>query len=315
MRKSDKITGLGMLAGIAAPLLVACAGSSLFVAGARSAEPAKAEPIDCILVAGQSNAVGYDADPDKLPADDADQKILFWWRCGDPPPDEHDSTCDGKSTHLQFQPLGNPLKDKKVPRQYGNFHNPKGGFGPEMGLARALYHKENKLLAILKAAWSGTSVQHDWNHAGPGGECYRGFVAEVKAAREAAAARGMSLRFRAIVWVQGESDANPHDAALYAAALGNMFATMRKDIDAPDLPALIGVNIHFGDMKKVSPNMQLIVDAQKALAAKDARCVYVDTEGATLANGAHFDAAGTLEVGRRFAEAVIKHNDKAPVAK
>ena len=104
--KSDKITGLGMLAGIAAALLVACMGLSLFVAGARSAEPAKVEPIDCILVAGQSNAVGYDADPDKLPADDADQKILFWWRCGDPPPDEHDSTCDGKWTHCNFSRWG-----------------------------------------------------------------------------------------------------------------------------------------------------------------------------------------------------------------
>ena len=39
-----------------------------------------------------------------------------------------------------------PLKDKKVSRQYGNFHNPKGGFGPEIGMARTLYHKENKPL-------------------------------------------------------------------------------------------------------------------------------------------------------------------------
>jgi hypothetical protein len=306
MRKSEKIAGHGILAGIAAVLLIAVVESFLVGSIARAAEPAKPEPIDCILIAGQSNAVGFDADPDKLPVDEADQKILFWWRCGDPPPDEHDSTCEGKWTHLQFQPLGDPLKDKKVPRQYGNFRNPKGGFGPEMGLARTLYHKENKPLAILKAAWSGTSVQHDWNHAGPGGECYRGFVAEVKAARDAAAASGMSLRFRAIVWVQGESDANPHDAALYTDAVSDMLDTMRKDIDAPDLPALIGVNIHFGDMKKVSPKMQAIVDAQKALAAKDTRCVYVDTEGATLANGAHFDAAGTLEVGRRFAEALMK---------
>lgn len=273
-----------------------------FGALSRAADP---QPIDCILIAGQSNAVGYDADPEKLPADDVDQKIHFWWRTGDPPPDDHDSTSGGKWTHLQFQPRGDPLKDKKVPRQYGNFSHPKGGFGPEIGLARTLYHKENKPLAILKAAWSGTGVQHDWNHEGKGGECYRGFVAEVKAARAAALKEGMSLRFRAIVWVQGESDANAHDAPLYTDALGDMFNTMRKDIDAPDLPALISVNIHFGDMKKVSAKMQSIVDAQKALAAKDLHCVYVDPEGAMLANSAHFDAAGTLEVGRRFAEALL----------
>ena len=67
----------------------------------------------------------------------------------------------------------------------------------------------------------------------------------------------------ATIWVQGESDANPHDAALYTDALGDMLDTMRKDIGAPDLPVLIGVNIHFGDMKKVSPNMQLIVDGKR----------------------------------------------------
>jgi len=30
----------------------------------------------------------------------------------------------------------------------------------------------------------------------------------------------------------------------------------------------------------------------------------VDTSAATVANAAHFDAAGTLDVGRRFAEAL-----------
>jgi hypothetical protein len=277
----------------------------------RAAESNKLETVDCIIVAGQSNAVGYDANPDQLPADEADAKILFWWRCGDPPPDEHDSTSKGAWTHLQPQPLGDPLKDKKVPRQYGNFKFPKGGFGPEMGLARALFHQNpNKRLAILKAAWSGTGVQHDWNHEGKGGECYRGLIAEVKEARAAAKAKGLSLRLRAFVWVQGESDANPHDAPLYAAAIGDMLDTMRKDIEAPNLPALLSVNIHFGDMKKITPKMQAIADAQKAVAARDSHCVYVDPEGATLANAVHFDAAGTLEIGRRFAEA-LKSYEKA----
>ena len=43
-----------------------------------------------------------------------------------------------------------------------------------------------------------------------------------------------------------------------------------------------------------------------AIAAKDPRCAYVDTAGATIANTAHFDTAGTLDVGRRFAEALVK---------
>src|SRR4051812_18387638 len=73
---------------------------------------------DLILVAGQSNAVGYDAKPSDLPADPGDKDILYWWRCGDPPPDDFDSTSGGKWTHLQAVPRGNPDTSKKRARQY-----------------------------------------------------------------------------------------------------------------------------------------------------------------------------------------------------
>jgi hypothetical protein len=141
-----------------------------------------AETRDLILVAGQSNAVGYDAKASELPADAADKEILFWWRTGDPPPDGHDSTSGGKWTHLQSQPKGNPVY------RFGNFANADGGFGPEIGLARGLYAKGDKQLAILKAAWNGTSMTQAWNPADPGdgGSCYRALVSEIKAALAAA---------------------------------------------------------------------------------------------------------------------------------
>ena len=59
-----------------------------------------------------------------------------------------------------------------------------------------------------------------------------------------------------------------------------------------------------------NPMVLKIIEAQKELAAKDPFCVYVDTSGAGLANTAHFDAAGTLEIGRRYAEAILKHEKK-----
>ena len=49
---------------------------------------AGANEVDLLIVAGQSNAVGYDAKPSELPKNEADREIRFWWRCGDPPPDE-----------------------------------------------------------------------------------------------------------------------------------------------------------------------------------------------------------------------------------
>lgn len=266
-----------------------------------------AEERDLILVAGQSNAVGYDTRPADLPADPVDESVLFWWKCGDPPPDEHDSISGSKWTHLQIQPKGMPGQNRPgLGRQYGNFRFPEGGFGPEMGLARTLAAKEKRPLAVIKVAFSGTSVTNDWNPADPGekGTCYRALVAETKAAIAAARERDIALRLRAIAWVQGESDANPAGVAVYEKTLGDLLAALRKELDAPEMVALLAVNTKFGgEQNRFMPG---IVAAQKALAEKQERCVYVDTASAEIANSAHFSSAGTLDVGRRFAESLLQ---------
>lgn len=276
-----------------------------------------AEPRDLILVAGQSNAVGYDGYASQLPADPADKDVMFWWRCGDPPPDAHDSTSGGKWTHLQAQPRGNPLprtskkageREFGLKRQYGNFSKAEGGFGPEIGLARELRAREGKPLAIVKAAFSGTGMRTDWNPAdsGDGGACYRALVSDTIAAIAAGKSQGIPLRLRALVWVQGESDSNAKDAPHYEQALGAMLAALRRDLDVPQLIALLGVNTHFGNDKNAF--VAKIVEAQRALAAKDPRCAYVDTASAeTLPpTRTHFTAAGTLDVGRRFANTLLR---------
>jgi len=228
-----------------------------------------AETRDLILVAGQSNAVGYDAYAEELPADPQDAATMFWWRVGDPPPDEFDGTSARQWTTLQFQPRtpAKPAADgKKVARQYGNFNlKTKGGFGPEIGMVRTLATKESRPLAVIKTAFSGTSVAADWNVGLPGqaDACYRAMIDEAKAAIASAKSKDVTLRPRAFVWVQGESDAN---------------AKMPK-----------------------------VIAAQQAVAAALPRARYVDTAGAeTLPpSHTHFTAAGTLEIGRRYAEALL----------
>lgn len=263
-----------------------------------------AEQVDLLIVAGQSNAVGYDAKPSKLRNSHADRKILFWWRCGDPPPDKHDSSCGGKWTHLQPQPLGNPKRPRKN-RQYGNFAQQEGGFGPEIGLARAIYAKEKKRLAVIKVAFSGTGLHRDWNHAdkGDGGACYRALVSEVRKAIASAGKKGINLRPRALAWVQGESDANANDAPHYARRLRRMIAALRNDLKTPELSALIAVNTRFGGGR--NKFMPTIVEQQQRVAAFDPRCEYVNTSSASIANRAHFDSKGTLVVGRLFAESLL----------
>jgi len=270
-----------------------------------------AETRDLILVAGQSNAVGFDAYAEELSADPKDAATMFWWRVGDPPPDEFDGTSARQWTTLQFQPRtpAMPAIDgKKIGRQYGNFNKKtKGGFGPEMGLVRTLATKERRPLAVIKTAFSGTSVAGDWNveRSGQADACYRAMIDEAKAALAAAQAKGVTLRPRAFVWVQGESDANAKDSPVYAANLTKMLQRLRADLAAPDLILLLGVNTRFGNGKNAF--MPKVVAAQQEVAAALPRARYVDTAGAeTLPpSHTHFTAIGTLEIGRRFAEALL----------
>lgn len=264
---------------------------------------AEDKAVDLILVAGQSNAVGFDAKPSELSSSPIDQEVLFWWRCGDPPPDDHDSVSMSRWTHLQPQSLGSPKKPKGG-RQYGNFAQAEGGFGPEIGLARTLRQNSEQRLAIVKAAFSGTGMRTDWNpeDTGDGGACYRSLVAETKAAIAAAESDGIKLRIRALAWVQGESDANARDAENYTQALTKMLKSLRHDLAAPELIAMLAVNTRFGGGNNAY--MPKIIESQQAVAAADKLCVYVDTSAASIANNVHYDAAGTLEVGRMFAEAL-----------
>jgi hypothetical protein len=272
---------------------------------------AYAETRDLILVAGQSNAVGFDAYAEELPADPKDAATMFWWRVGDPPPDEFDGTSARQWTVLQFQPRtpAKPAVDgKKLARQYGNFNlKTRGGFGPEIGMVRTLATKESRPLAVIKTAFSGTSVAADWNVGLPGkaDACYRAMIDEARAAIASAQAKNITLRPRAFVWVQGESDANAKDAPAYAANLSAMLQRLRTDLNAPDMILLLGVNTRFGNGKNAF--MPKVIDAQKEVAAALPRARYVDTTGAeTLPpSHTHFTAVGTLEIGRRYAEALL----------
>lgn len=269
-----------------------------------------AESIDLLIVAGQSNAVGYDTDLTQLGADELDASIRFRFRVGDPPPDQHDSiSAREKWTLLSGQPLGNP-GPKAEPRQYGNFVNPTGGFGPEISLARKLKRRDQQAgraseLAVVKVAFSGTSVADDWDPTGEGkrGACYRALVEEVLAARKLAEADGLKVNFRGLVWVQGESDANANDAAKYAERLMAMFTRLRRDIQAERMPILVSVNVHFHEDK--NQFMPDIIAAQKRVGYELSDCRYVDTSGAGLANPVHFNSQGTLEIGNRFASALL----------
>jgi hypothetical protein len=75
----------------------------MFTTGIGPAAAAPKTSYDLILVAGRSNAVGYDNEPGELAESGCDREVLFRLRTGDPPPDPHDSTNGGRWAHQQPQ--------------------------------------------------------------------------------------------------------------------------------------------------------------------------------------------------------------------
>lgn len=286
-----------------------CFAAILLLTGCRTPEPSfsgGSRVVDLLIVAGQSNAVGFDADPESLPFNSEDQHILFWWRTGDPPPDDHDSTSHDEWTSLQFQPRGTPVEPRdNSARQYGNFSHPGGGFGPEISFARTVWAHSKRPLAVLKVAFSGTGIREDWdpNSRGTNGICYRALTNEFQLASAEARKGGVILRPRAFLWVQGESDADPKDAARYQDALHWLIFSVRRDFNAPDMNILLAVNTRFNEGK--NDFMKTIVAAQRAEAAGDPHCAYVDTAAAAIVNAYHFSGKGTLQVGQWAADALF----------
>lgn len=267
--------------------------------------------IDLFIFAGQSNMVGADADPAQLPDSSSDQRVLFWWSVGDPPADKHDSTSSGHWKTLQVQPRGNPMPRNGKTRQWGNFTSKRGGFGPEIGFARRRLSqldestKTNESeFAILKVAYSGTTVENDWNpdQASEPGNCYGELLRQFKASTSAAAKRSIVLRPAGFFWVQGESDSNEERRVRYGDRLKSMLSQVRSDFDAAELPVFLAVNTRFQEGR--NEGMKVVIETQRQIAEADPHCQYIDTSAATIANAAHYDAKGTLLVGRLFAEAM-----------
>ena len=111
---------------------------------------------------------------------------------------------------------------------------------------------------------------------------------------------------KAILWHQGESDGDPRLAPLYKAKLEQLIARFRKDLDAPDLPVIVG---QLGQFEKApwSQSTKMVNDAQIAVAKEMKNVGFVSSDGLlSKSDNLHFDARSQREFGKRYAEAYLK---------
>ena len=185
--------------------------------------------------------------------------------------------------------------------------NPRAGcFGPEVGFAmRFLELMPLDELWLIKYAVGGSSLlawERDWSieraaiaDDADKGALYPRLIRHVKQAIP-----DEDVDLLACLWMQGESDSRfPLAAAQYQQNLTELIANIRADLDQALMPFVIGlVNpapSRFACLSSVRAAQRLVTETVPKVSL-------VDTDGLTRHDDeVHYDTAGQLELGRRFA--------------
>jgi len=170
------------------------------------------------------------------------------------------------------------------------------GAGLGLTFAKALVEQTGVPVGLIPAAHGGTSMQQ-WDPArkGQGGHSLYGATLErVKA---------VGGRVAGILWYQGESDANPADAAFYEARMTALIQSFRADLGSPDLPfyfVQLGAFVTDPDPSLVAGWNQ-VRESQRLLLGALPNVGMVSAIDCGLDDGIHIDTAGLKMLGRRLA--------------
>lgn len=203
-----------LLASLALTSALVWAGS----ASGAAAAPRVLPKLTVLVVAGQSNALGYQSfvvdpkthkdvftDSTRSPAD---HHVLLWW----------DESGVASASELPA-PLDTAQKLSGAPSPV---------FGPEVGLARYLYAHGHHNLLVVKVAFSGSSLAVDWAKTAPD---YKALVTTVTDALAWARTSGWRPVIGGVYWMQGETDAmSATMASAYGANLKAFLSNVRSSL-------------------------------------------------------------------------------------
>ena len=196
-------------------------------------------------------------------------------------------------------------------------------FGVELTFAQRLRElRPGVMIAIVKYARGGTSIDTlaagaagSWDPAFSGGQGvnqFDHFLVTLHNARRNTDVDGDGapdeLLPAGILWMQGESDANHAVAASrYGENLSTLIGAIRSELGESNLPVVIGRISDSGRDSdgRVWDYASMVRQAQTAFVATDVNAILVtSTDSYAYSDPWHYDSAGYLDLGRRFAEAL-----------
>lgn len=182
-------------------------------------------------------------------------------------------------------------------------------FGPELTFARRLAeYSPDRDYVLVKYAIGGTSLLDwapEWDatrakltgnpERGPLYQQLIGIIEELSL---------KNAEFGGVLWMQGERDARIEAAGKdYYRNLENLIVALRRDLGREDLPFVLGM---VNPPPERYPAREVVRDAQRQIAADMPGVYLVETDDLTKWDDRlHYDTAGLLELGGRYAAAVI----------
>ncbi len=156
---------------------------------------------------------------------------------------------------------------------------------------------DNITILLLPTAIGGSSISQ-WL----GDSSYRGVKLLTNFCDKVAIGKKYG-QIKAVLWHQGESDANKTAIPLYKDRLAELFTVFRSTIQNNQLPVFVG---ELGSYSNNNQNWQLINQAIHNNSLQDANVSVINThdfihKGDTV----HFNSEGQRLLGERFAEAYI----------
>jgi hypothetical protein len=242
------------------------------------------------ILVGQSNMTGADSESSAtIPGSESgDKNVLFWNRAA------------WNGVEWENDVEFHPLRVQKT-----------GGYcadiiGPEFAFAREMQGKGGfQRLAIVKVSFPGSDLAVDWRREpAMGKRAYAALQEEMSQALQALAARDERPEVKAILIHQGISDAATESKAeAYEANLRQFLARLRADFAKPETPIVLARENASPLMK---PELMEQVRATIVRVAESTpRTAWINVDDLDRVKGHHFTAAAQMEIGKRYATALI----------
>ena len=179
--------------------------------------------------------------------------------------------------------------------------NRRCGVGPGRTFGKLLMERfPDCEVGLIPAAVGGTPVA-SWVHGGKDVDPKSGFFPyddSIRMTREAM----KTGRLVAILWHQGETDAQQHTPD-YKEKLNAIIANFRRDLNVPEVPFILGGLGEFLEMEAASEYNQMI----REVAAEGYKTGFAPATGLNdRGDKLHFDTPGQHELGRRYWDAFSK---------